>query len=329
MFTTPRRQKGVTFDIWPGFVDALATLLIVMIFALMIFFVAQLQLSTALQGSKRGLETLQRKLQEISNLLLLEQNKTTDLTAANTALSNSATSLTTQLNQLQTLKTQMEVDLTTKIAASDKQALDANAQLTVIQKQVEELNQKLQALNTALQVAEDSSTKQKLKIEDLDKKLAAALAQKVENLAKYRSEFLEKLKDLLADRIDIRVVGDRFVFQSEVLFPTGSATLEAMGEEKLKQLAQTLKDIAAKMPKDLKWVLRVDGHTDKRPIHTNEFQSNWDLSTARALSVVKFLIKEGIPSEHMAAAGFGEFHPIEKGNDEPRNRRIELKLDQR
>lgn len=329
MFTTTRRQKGVTFDIWPGFVDALATLLIVMIFALMIFFVAQLQLSTALQGSRRGLEDLQVKLQEISNLLLLEQNKTNDLTAANTALSQSATNLTTQLNQLQAMKNQMEVDLTAKIATSDKQALDANMQLAAIQKQVEELNQKLQALNAALQVSEDTTTKQKLKIEDLDKKLAAALAEKVENLAKYRSEFLEKLKDLLADRADIHVVGDRFVFQSEVLFPTASATLEAKGEEKLKQLAQTLKDIAAKMPKGLEWVLRVDGHTDKRPIHTNEFKSNWDLSTARALSVVKFLIKEGIPSEHLAAAGFGEFHPIEKGNDEPRNRRIELKLDQR
>lgn len=329
MFTTRRRQNGVTFDIWPGFVDALATLLIVMIFALMIFFVAQLQLSSALQGSKRGLEALQAKLQEISNLLLVEQNKTTDLTAANTALSTSTTSLTAQLNQLQSLKSQMEVDLTAKIAASDKQALDANTQLAAIQQQIAELNQKLQTLNAALQVSEDTSAKQKLKIEDLDKKLAAALAEKVENLAKYRSEFLEKLKDLLADRSDIRVVGDRFVFQSEVLFPTGSATLEAKGEEKLQQLAKTLKDIAAKMPKELKWVLRVDGHTDKRPIHTDDFNSNWELSAARAISVVKFLIKEGIPSEHLAAAGFGEFHPIEKGDDEPRNRRIELKLDQR
>jgi chemotaxis protein MotB len=329
MFTTHRRQKGVTFDIWPGFVDALATLLIVMIFALMIFFVAQLQLSTALQGSKRGLEALQAKLQEISALLLVEQKKTSNLTATNTALSASATNLTTQLNQLQALKNQIEVDLSAKIAASDKQALDANTQLAAIQKQVEELNQKLQALNAALQVSEDTSSKQKLKIEDLDKKLTAALAQKVENLAKYRSEFLEKLKDLLANRADIHIAGDRFVFQSEVLFPTGSATLEARGEEKLEQLAKTLKEIAAKIPKDLKWVLRVDGHTDKRPIHTDEFESNWDLSAARALSVVKFLIKEGIPSEHLAAAGFGEFHPIEEGDDEPRNRRIELKLDQR
>ena len=123
-------------------------------------------------------------------------------------------------------------------------------------------------------------------------------------------------------------MGDRFVFQSEVLFPSASATLGEKGEEKLKQLANTLKEISSKMPADLKWVLRVDGHTDNKPIHTDKFDSNWELSAARAISVIKFLTNEGIPANHLAAAGFGEFHPIESGADE-RNRRIELKLDQR
>jgi len=315
MFATHRRQKGVTLDVWPGFVDALATLLIVMIFALMIFVVSQIHLSDALQGSKRGISSLEAKLQEISKLLQIEQKKNADLTVSFT--------------QLQALKAQVEADLSAKVAASNQQALDANTQLALIAQQVAELNQKLQALNAALQAAEGISAQQKLTIEDLDKKLTAALAQKVEDLEKYRSEFFGKLKELLANRSDVRIVGDRFVFQSEVLFPSASATLEKEGEEKLKQLAQTLKDIAAKMPKELKWVLRVDGHTDNKPIHTDKFDSNWELSAARAISVIKFLIKEGIPAQHLAAAGFGEFHPLEKGANDARNRRIELKLDQR
>jgi len=304
MYATRRRQKGITLDVWPGFVDALATLLIVMIFALMIFVVAQIYLSDALQGSKRGLSALQAKLQEISNLLLVEQKKNVDLTA----------SFTTTSQQL---------------AASNAKVLDTNTQLALLHQQVAELNQKLQNLNASLQAAEGLTAQQKLTIEDLDKKLAAALAQKVEDLEKYRSEFFGKLKELLANRPDMRIVGDRFVFQSEVLFPSASATLEKEGEETLKKLAQSLKEIAAKMPKNLKWVLRVDGHTDKVPIHTRKFESNWELSAARAISVIKFLIQEGIPADHLAAAGFGEFHPIEKGVDDARNRRIELKLDQR
>lgn len=315
MFATHRRQKGVTLDVWPGFVDALATLLIVMIFALMIFVVAQIHLSDALQGSKRGLSSLEAKLQEIAKLLQIEQTKNADLTAS--------------FGQLQTLKAQMETDLSARAAASDKQALDANSQLVTLAQQVEELNQKLQALNAALQATEGISAQQQLTIEDLDKKLAAALAQKVEDLEKYRSEFFGKLKELLANRSDVRIVGDRFVFQSEVLFPSASATLEKEGAKKLKQLAETLKEIAAKMPPDLQWVLRVDGHTDNKPIHTDKFDSNWELSSARAISVIKFLIKEGIPPQHLAAAGFGEFHPLEKGAEDARNRRIELKLDQR
>ena len=304
MVARARRQKGVTLDVWPGFVDALATLLIVMIFALMIFVVSQIYLSDALQGSQRGLDSLQAKLQEIANLLQIEQKKNADLT-------NSFSSTSQQLS------------------TSEKRAIDAETTLATLQQQIEELNQQLQALNTALQASETASTQQKLTIEDLDKKLAAALVRKMEELEKYRSEFFGKLKELLANRSDVRVVGDRFVFQSEVLFPSASATLGKAGEDKLKKLANTLKEIAAKMPPDLKWVLRVDGHTDNKPIHTERFDSNWELSAARAICVTKFLIKAGIPAEHLAAAGFGEFHPLEKGEADERNRRIELKLDQR
>lgn len=319
---TTRRQKGVTLDVWPGFVDALATLLIVMIFVLMIFVVSQIYLSDALQGSKRGLDSLQAKLHEIARLLKMEEKKNVDLTTV-------LQSTTQQLNQVYLLKGQVETDFSQKLALSNQRASSAETLLASLQQQIEALNQRLQDLNGALQVAETTSTEQKLTIEELDKKLAAALVQKVEELEKYRSEFFGKLKELLENRSDVRVVGDRFVFQSEVLFPSGSATLENTGENKLKQLAYTLKEISKKMPADLKWVLRVDGHTDNKPIHTEKFASNWELSAARAIEVVKFLIEEGISADHLAAAGFGEFHPLEKGTADERNRRIELKLDQR
>lgn len=319
---TTRRHKGVTLDVWPGFVDALATLLIVMIFVLMIFVVSQIYLSDALQGSQRGLESLQAKLQEIANLLKIEEKKNVNLAAV-------IQSTTQQLNQAYVLKDQVETDLSQKLAFSDQRALTAEELLSSLQQQIEELNQKLQALNGALQVAEATSSQQKLTIEELDKKLTAALTKKVEELEKYRSEFFGKLKELLENRSDVRVVGDRFVFQSEVLFPSGSATLERAGEKKLKQLAKTLQEISSKMPADLQWVLRVDGHTDNKPIHTEKFASNWELSAARAIAVIKFLIHEGIPAKHLAAAGFGEFHPLEIGAADERNRRIELKLDQR
>lgn len=315
MYASGRRHKGVTLDVWPGFVDALATLLIVMIFALMIFVVSQIYLSDALQGSQRGAESLQAKLQELAKLLQIEQQKFADLNV-------SFASASQQLADLQALKVQMEADLTGR-------ATTAEANLALIKQQIEVLNEQLQKLNLALNTSDAEKAQQKLTIEDLDNKLKAALAKKVEDLEKYRSEFFGKLKELLANRSDVRIVGDRFVFQSEVLFSSASATLEKAGETQLKQLAETLKEISAKMPKDLKWVLRVDGHTDNKPIHTNKFDSNWELSSARAISVVKFLKKEGIPAEHLAAAGFGEFHPIEKPGDSARNRRIELKLDQR
>lgn len=329
MYTRNHRQKGVTLDVWPGYVDALATLLIVMIFALMIFVVSQIYLSDALQGSKRGLESLEAKLREIASLLQVEQKKNADLTETYEATLS-------QLSDVEAKKSRMEIEFSEKLSSSSlnleqQQHLThkAETELALLRQQIEELNQKLQNVNSSLEVAEATATQQQVIIDDLDKKLSAALAQKVEELEKYRSEFFGKLKELLANRADVRIVGDRFVFQSEVLFPSASATLGAEGEFKLKQLAGTLQEIAAKMPKNLNWVLRVDGHTDNVPIHTDKFDSNWELSAARAISVIKFLIKEGIRPEHLAAAGFGEFYPIEKGADGARNRRIELKLDQR
>lgn len=171
-----------------------------------------------------------------------------------------------------------------------------------------------------------------MQIAELGKRLNAALASKVEELARYRSEFFGRLREVLGDRPDIRIVGDRFVFQSEVLFPLGSASLSDDAKQRLLPVAQALKEISAKIPPEINWVLRVDGHTDKRPINTPQFPSNWELSTARAISVVRFFIDQGIPANRLVAAGFGEFQPLDTGNDEGafrRNRRIELKLTER
>ena len=208
----------------------------------------------------------------------------------------------------------------------------AKSQVETLNRQIAALRAQLERLSAALDLAEAESTGQKAVIEDLGRKLNLALAKKVEELARYRSEFFGRLREVLGQRQDIRIVGDRFVFQSEVLFESGSAELEPAGQDQMAALARTLLDIAVQIPPEVNWLLRVDGHTDKIPIATARFPSNWELSSARALSVTHFLITQGIPPGRLAAAGFGEFQPLDPHDDEianRRNRRIELKLDQR
>ena len=209
---------------------------------------------------------------------------------------------------------------------------EATRKIDLLNRQILALRQQLAQLDTLLKESELKNQEQEIQIADLGKRLNLALATKVQELARYRSEFFGRLREVLGDRPGIQVVGDRFVFQSEVLFDTGSAELGPEGQRQMAQLADTLKDISAQFPDDIDWILRVDGHTDRVPIFTPEFASNWELSTARAISVVKFLIDRGIDAERLAAAGFGEFQPIDPGDDEialRRNRRIELKLTQR
>lgn len=210
---------------------------------------------------------------------------------------------------------------------TDKQA----AEIVVLNRQLAAIRQQLRAIQEALEASEAKRKGQEVKIKDLSTRLNAALATKVQELQRYRSEFFGRLREALGNRSDVKIVGDRFVFQSEVLFPSGSDELQEGGREQLAKLAKTLKDIAAKIPSDIDWVLRVDGHTDIRPIRT-KFVSNWELSAARAIAVVKFLIQEGIPANRVVAAGFGEFHPLDKAETEEayaRNRRIELKITNR
>jgi chemotaxis protein MotB len=217
---------------------------------------------------------------------------------------------------------------------SEEATLSENAQrqVSLISEQLRELRRQLAALNEALEASEAKNTAQNIQIVNLGQRLNAALATRVQELARYRSEFFGRLREVLGNRADIRIVGDRFVFQSEVLFASGAAELNPAGGQQLVELARTLIQISSDIPVELDWVLRVDGHTDVNPISTFQFPSNWELSSARATSVVKFLIEQGIPPNRLVAAGFGQYQPLDTGNDEiafRRNRRIEFKLTQR
>ena len=268
-----------------------------------------------------------------------------ELEAARRKLEADWRTIEVQLGEIAALKS-LRDDLEARVATLGEQQAEADERSAAFEALSEEaeqrivlLNQQLAALrlqlgdlNAALDAAETLNREQEAQIVDLGRRLNVALATKVQELARYRSEFFGRLREVLGDTAGIQVVGDRFVFQSEVLFDTAEAELEPAGREQLTQLARTLIEVGQRIPEDVDWVLRVDGHTDDRPIATEEFPSNWELSSARALSVVRYLIAQGIPAERLVAAGFGEFQPIANGNDPEslrRNRRIEMKLTQR
>ena len=342
MAFSSRRQRRSSIDIWPGFVDALSQLVMVIIFLLLVFTAGQFYLTNALSGRDEALRDLTAKLNVLTDQLALAERENKDLKLNLSELSS----------QLQAA-TKARDELTNRLARSDDATAQANrdaaaakqdsaqrqAKLSEAQSTIDQLNeqilalrQQLQQIAAALDASEAKSKDQQVQIADLGKRLNAALASKVEELARYRSEFFGRLREVLGDRPDIRVVGDRFVFQSEVLFPLASADLSDEAKKRLLPVAQALKDISSKIPTDINWVLRVDGHTDKRPITTAQFPSNWELSTARAISVVRFFMDQGIPANRLVAAGFGEYQPLDTGDTEAayrRNRRIELKLTER
>ena len=439
MYTLGRGSRR-SINIWPGFVDGLATLLMVVIFVLMVFMVAQYVLTVGITGKDEALGRLERQIHDLAELLSLERSANAELRidvsqlsselqsslSVRESLANQLAALTeshddiqarlaaavasgaevdkeledaykvidadkekiqahlAQLAILEKLRddlarrlqtaeekgatvskelvdaykvieadkekiqaqlqdiailqslrddlmarlTKTETDVETQRELSDK----AQAQVQLLNRQILALRQQLADLATALEVAETADKEKEVQIADLGRRLNVALASKVQELARYRSEFFGRLREVLGARKDVRIVGDRFVFQSEVLFETGSAELGGAGQRQLSDLARALIEIAVRIPKNLPWVLRVDGHTDRIPIHTPEFPSNWELSTARAISVVRFLIEQGISADHLAATGFGEFQPLDPGSTEEalrRNRRIELKLTQR
>ena len=428
-----RRSRSATADIWPGFVDALAALLMVIIFLLTIFVLAQFFLSEILAGRDQALKRLQTNIAELTEILGLERHANVELRGTVSRLSGQLQSstaerdrLTVRLSELQATvaetsaeaerlkramaeamkevsagkesirvrlleiaslnadiislrKLRMDLerkvgslaaglkesrtesgalrDRSKKLAAelADQRERTLLAQKTLktrdiriqeltaeelsqrqaairLNNQIAALRETLARLNRVLEASEKKARERKIQIANLGTRLNAALASKVEELSRYRSEFFGKLRDMLGRRSDVRVVGDRFVFQSEVLFASGDATINKAGMAEMKRLATALKEISAKIPSTLDWVLRVDGHTDIHPIATARYPSNWELSTARALSVVKLLMAEGIPPRRLAATGFGSHQPIDGGKNKAayrRNRRIELKLTQR
>ena len=318
MAYSSRRPRRLGIDIWPGFVDALSQLVMVIVFVLLVFTAGQFYLTDALSGRDVQLQRLAQQVDQLANMLSMAQSGNTDLQSK----LNSLTQQLTAANQA--------------LAAAREQGAQSEARASTAQTTVDQLNQNIAALRdqlaqiaAALDVSEAKNKDQEAQIADLGQRLNAALLSQVTQLAKYRSEFFGRLRDALGDRPDIRIVGDRFVFQSEVLFPPASAQLSDNAKQRLAVVASALKDIAPKIPNDIPWVLAVNGYTDKRPINTTQFPSNWELSAARAIGVINFLISQGVPADRLAAAGYAEHDPIDAGDSEDayaKNRRIELKL---
>ncbi|MGH6982853.1 MAG: peptidoglycan -binding protein [Stellaceae bacterium] len=323
-----RRQRRSTINIWPGFVDALTQLVMVIIFVLLVFTAGQFYLSGALSNRDAALAQLTQQLNQLSDMLSLQKSNSAALELKLSTLNSQLQSTTAAKNAAEAQATQLGGQLSQKTEDLGK------AQTTVDQlnQQVAALRQQLAQIAAALDLSEAKAKQQQAQIADLGNKLNQALATKVAELAKFRSEFFGRLSAILANRKDIRIVGDRFVFQSDVLFDTASAELTPAAQTQLATVALALKQLSGEIPTNIDWVLEIDGHTDARPIHTAEFPSNWELSSARAQSVVRFLIDQGIPPKRLVAAGFGQYTPIAAGNtdaDYGQNRRIELKLTER
>ncbi len=335
-----RNRQNRHVDYWPGFVDALSTLLLAIMFLLSVFVLAQYLLSREISGKDDVLNRLNSQISELTNLLSLERTGKQDLENSLANLQASLDSAESEKTRLQSLLSQgagAGATAQAKLSAAEK-TLDAEKQLSQrAMSQVELLNQQIAALRTqiaaledALDASENRDRQSNAKIADLGKRLNVALAQRVQELNRYRSDFFGRLREILSDRENIRIVGDRFVFQAEVLFPSGSEIINDAGREEMKKLAGALVELAREIPPEIDWVLRVDGHTDAVPLSGNgRYKDNWELSSARSTSVVKLLIENGVPPSRLVAAGFGEFQPLEPGDTpevQSKNRRIELKL---
>jgi chemotaxis protein MotB len=336
-----RRDSGMNY--WPGFVDALSTLVLSIIFLLTVFMVAQFFLSQQITGKDTALARLTAQISRLSELLSLERTGKTSLEAEIAQLRASLSAVEGERDRIRGAAQgaqssndagKAEVGrLSSQIDLEKAATARAVAQIEILNQQISALRRQIAALESALDVTEKKEKDAQLHIADLGQRLNVALAQRVQELSRYRSDFFGKLRDILGNRPDIRVVGDRFVFQSEVFFDSGQAVLRPEGRAELDKLATALLDLEKQIPSEINWVLRVDGHTDTRPLSgTTQFKTNWDLSAGRAISVVQYLISKGVPPQRLVAAGFGEFQPIDPGTTEEaysRNRRIELKLTER
>jgi chemotaxis protein MotB len=333
-----RRDAGMNY--WPGFVDALATLILGIIFLLSVFVVVQFYLTQEVTGKDTALSRLNAQIMQLTELLSLE--KTGKISLEET-LAQLRASLATAEGERDRFRGLYEgvgsgasdaqtkaAELSTQLDAEKKMTARTLAQLEVLNQQIAALRRQLAALEGALEMAEKKEKDSQTRIADLGQRLNVALAQRVQELSRYRSDFFGRLRAILGNRPDIRIVGDRFVFQSELFFDVGQAVLKPEGRVELDKIAGALLDIERQIPGDIAWVMRVDGHTDIRPIAGG--RTNWDLSAARAIAVVQYLISRGVSPQRLVAAGFGEFQPIDADRTEEayaRNRRIELKLTER
>ena len=376
-----RRVENFT---WPGFVDALATLLMVIIFVLMVFVLIQVNLAYRVSGQDATLGEMRQQLASLGELLNIERRASADLAANLAQITNQLNTSNANRDELQAQLASVQAAIAVRnneIARLAAKQADSEAALAAARSSLEErlgalqlaegqlamaqaqnqsaanridalraettaskaeiaqmtgalaaLRLRIEELTSLLAEKDRQATRDKVAIASLGRSLNNALASRVQELQRFRSEFFGRLRDVLKGRDDVQIVGDRFVFQSEVLFAQGQAEIAAEGQDQLAKLAITLADIATKIPEDINWVLQVDGHTDDVPIRAGRYADNWDLSTERALSVVRFLNQQGLPANRLAAAGYGEFQPLDAtDNDDARrkNRRIELKITQR
>jgi chemotaxis protein MotB len=383
-----RRPDSYT---WPGFVDALATLLMVIIFVVLVFVLIQVNLAYRVSGQDATLNTMREQIASLGEMLNVERNQNADLSAEldritsqlliaeesrddlsaqlvtvmatlqqrEDALASAADALQDRNSEIARLnaeqaatssdlaatREELEARLAALLAAqaelqqnagriTDLEAETAASRAEVVQmaNAMTALRQRLESLQALLANKEAQAARDKIAIASLGKSLNNALANRVHELQRFRSEFFGRLSEVLEGREDVQIVGDRFVFQSEVLFAQGQAAIGPEGQTQLAELAVVLNQIAADIPADIDWVLQVEGHTDDIPVRAGRFTDNWDLSTERALSVVRFLAERGLDANRLAAAGYGEFQPLDPSGNETarrRNRRIEIKLTQR
>jgi chemotaxis protein MotB len=334
-----RGRRRAQQDYWPGFVDVLSTLLLVVTFLMSMFMIAQYFASQESSGKDTALARLNKQISSLTDLLALERNRKKAAEDELAAISLTLGAAEKERNRLQGLlgaagdkagsSDQRIVALTGEIDEQKKISSQALAQVELLNQQIAALRRQIAALEGTLDSSEKRDRDSQARIADLGQRLNVALAQRVQELSRYRSDFFGGLRKVLGNREDMQIVGDRFVFQAEVFFDSGSAEINPEGLPQLDKLASALLELEKQIPSDINWVMRVDGHTDARPIATAVFASNWELSSGRAISVVKYLIGRGVPANRLVAAGFGEYQPLVGGNAESemrRNRRIELKL---
>jgi chemotaxis protein MotB len=339
MAASSRSRRAQAVNYWPGFVDALSSLLLVIIFLLSLFMLSQFFLGQEILGKDNAMSRLNSQIAELTELLQLERAGSDDLETQISTLTATLAASEGQRNALQTQiagfgagddgKDARIAGLQSELADAQDLSDEATAQVALLNQQLSALRTQIAALEQALEASETRDTESRTQIADLGRRLNLALAQRVQDLSRYRSDFFGRLRQILEGRADVRVVGDRFVFQSEVLFAPGQADISSAGLPELDGLADAILQLETEIPSDVNWVLRIDGHTDKRPISNARFPSNWELSAARAISVANYLVSKGVSPARLVAAGFGEFTPIDPGDTEEayrRNRRIEFKL---